>query len=149
MNSSGSERGARAAWYWWLGAFVNLGLGAALIVDGLGGDHETTASKAVSFIAASSLLFFGSALALVCQRYTLFIEGDYLVYRIAPFIDRKHHLQGVRDVRLNGPYLSLDYGVIPKPVILLLCRHRMRLFYQVAERAHNLPPGTFSQRPQT
>lgn len=148
MKSSDSELSTGAAWYWWLGAFVNLGLGAALLVDAVGGSHETEGGMIVSVIAASSLLFFGSAMALVCRRYALFVEADYLVYRITPFINRRYHLKGVKDVRINGPYLSLDYGVIPKPAVLLLCPHRMRLFYQVAERSHDLLPGTLSQRPQ-
>lgn len=148
MKSSYLERDARVAWYWWLSAFVNLALGAALLVDGLNGDHETPESKAVSFVAAFVLLFFGSALGLVCRRYQLFVDGSHLVYQVLPFIDRKHDIRGVRDVRLSGLYLSLDYGAGPKPVILLLCRDRMRLFYRVAERAHNLPPDTLSRRSQ-
>jgi len=120
LRASGKPNEYRAGWYWHLGAWLNLALGFVLLVNAFVSDHGASASVAVSCMAAGSLLFFGTTLAFVCYRYSIEIRDRELVYRVRPFINKSYSLEGVKDVRIKGPYLTIDYGQIPRPVILLL-----------------------------
>ena len=134
----------RVGRFWFFCAWVNVILSVVLFFDFFAGEHPTQVSKVISCVSAFVLLCFGAGLMWICCYYIICIKDYEIICKVFPFSPKKYTLRGVQDVRINGVYLTIDYGRVPKEVILLLNRNRIALFYRIAEIAHELPSGALS-----
>ena len=125
----------KTAWYWRVFSIIDILLSAFLVLGSFAVDYQAWTARGVVVCIGGLAFLLGVFSWVYLTTYTITITNDWLITKVIGSREVRHDIKGIKNLRKRGLYMTLDYGTIPRTVILAMTLDNAALFQAISNRA--------------